>query len=113
MQLTDRYGNIVSDLLVVSGSYVTNVSNVTSIAMHTLSNIKNLFKEKYGLTPTSNNTYDYTAMYSNGDGNAVSAHFDAPTIINNQFYCVLAERSGTGNIRVNYMYLYDVSKGVE
>lgn len=112
MKFTNRQGNIVNDILVVTGSQVFNANGGDSATTHSWSQVQQLFFDKYGIKPTLKN--GVVAIYMNGDGSANTLHVQCPTFMNDQYYATLG---GTGStsvpIRINYQYVYDISDGIE
>lgn len=109
--LVDRYSNRLGTLdsvMIITGS-LTKVANGNAITMHSVSEVKQMFKEKYGVTPTDEQCI--IAHYMNGNGNASNKHFDGATLQGENFYCTLSA-SETVNCRISYMYVYDISKGI-
>lgn len=112
MKFTDRNGNLINDVLVVTGSSVFNVNGGNSATIHSWSQVQQMFMNKYGVKPTTKNFV--VANYMNGDGRANTLHVESPTFMNDQYYAVF---NGTGSnqvpIRINYQYTYEISNGVE
>ena len=113
MQLVDRYGNNKNSILVVTGNVVKYVNNSYSVMMHTLDQIKDMFKSKYGVTPSSNYAPDYFAEYGNANMQAMGTHVDGSMYSNSSGYLATFKDPVTGDIHITYMYVYDTSKGVE
>lgn len=112
MKFTDRNGNLINDVLVVTGSGVFNVNGGSSATIHSWSQVQQMFMNKYGVKPTTKHCV--VANYMNGDGSANTLHVESPTFMNDQYYAVF---NGTGSnqvpIRINYQYTYEISNGVE
>lgn len=111
MKFTDRNGNLINDVLVVTGSDVFNV-NGDSATIHSWSQVQQMFMDKYGVKPTIPNSV--VANYMNGDGSANTLHVESPTFMNDQYYAVFnATGSDQVPIRINYQYTYEISNRVE
>lgn len=97
MKFTNRQGNIVNDILVVTGSQVFNVNGGDSATTHSWSQVQQLFFDKYGIKPTlKNGVHIEGGTYSNGNG----------------FYAV-CDSQPNGDVHIVFAYLYDTSKGFE
>lgn len=95
-------GRKMMPVYMVSGSVVKSL-NSDSVVVHTWVQIKSMFQNAFGFSPSTQTYMGVT--YANGDGSACSRHLEGCTQVGTDFYAVL---SGThsGNIRVNYAYFY-------
>lgn len=113
MQLVDRYGNNKNDVLCVTGNVVKTQYNETSVLVHSLDEVKNLFYQKYGITPTSDYAPDYVPIYANGNAQANGVHIEGGTYSNGNGFYAVCDSQPNGDVHIVFAYLYDASKGVE
>jgi len=83
----------------ISGSAVKTASS-SSVAMFTLAQLQTMFGAS---TAGTNN---FTAVFTNGDGNAADTHIDGSTWVGSSLYAVFAA-SRSGTIRINYTIIYN------
>lgn len=113
MQLVDRYGNNKNDVLCVTGNVIKTQYNETSVLVHSLDEVKNLFYQKYGITPTSDYAPDYVPIYANGNAQANGVHIEGGTYSNGSGFYAVCDTQVNGEVHIIYSYLYDTSNGID
>ena len=97
--------NVVRDNVgarIVGGTVVKSLSSQTGFLLHSRAEVDAMF----GLSGINHQLV--VAIYSNGDGGASGAHVDGSTLTTAGWNVTL-DRAVTGNIRINYAYIYLVN----
>lgn len=112
MRLVDKNKKTVGDVLCVTGSVVKTQYNETSVLVHSLDEVKNLFNQRYGITISSNYAPDFVPIYANGNNEANQTHIEGGTYVNGSGFYAVCDSVIGGEIHIIYAYLYDTSKGI-
>lgn len=106
MKFTDRYGNLVNDIYVVIGTitFSSGISGKSSCLVHSFSQVQQMFRDKYGVSPPSSN--GVVACYTNGDGGANPIHIEGSTYQNSNFYALFSSNNTLNSLRINFLYAY-------
>lgn len=113
--LVDRYGNEIlplEDIMIITGMSVVQGSGTNNVALIDFNDLKDSFREKYGIAPSNVNYI--TGVIANGNQGANAAILAGLRYrTSNSTFYACSTSNITGGIQINYAFFYDRSRGVE